>query len=166
MKKVSSFLFLLIFFYMSSAYAFISVTDLIEKAKENDLKEVAIKGEIIGDIFYKGDFVWINVSDGINAIGIWVPEKSVAELSHPGDYSHKGDFVQITGRFNRACIEHMGETDIHLDDFRVLKKGGSVLHPVDNKKLKITLTVFIIAVILLGVELFLRKRVKENESES
>ncbi|MDD5772716.1 MAG: DNA-binding protein [bacterium] len=165
MRRISLFIFLIIFFYISSAYAFISVTDLIENAKENDLKEVAIKGEVIGDIFHKGDFVWINVSDGVNAIGIWVPEKSVAELSHPGDYSHKGDFVQITGRFNRACIEHMGETDIHLDNFCVLKKGESVSHPVDNIKLKTTIGVFLLAVILLGVELFLRKRAKENESE-
>lgn len=166
MQRISLFIFLVIFFYVSNAHAFISVTDLIEKAKENDLKEVAIKGEVIGDIFYKGDFVWINVSDGVNAIGIWVSRKTAEILSHPGDYDHKGDFVQVTGKFNRACIGHMGETDIHLDNLRVLKKGEMVPHPVDYKKLNITLIVFFTAVILLGIELFLRKKVKENESES
>lgn len=165
MKKISLFLFLIIFFWISRANAFISVTDLIEKAKENDLKEVAVKGEVIGDIFYKSDFVWINVSDGINAIGVWMPEKLIEGLSHPGDYNYKGDFIQITGRFNRACPEHMGETDIHLEDLYVLKRGERVLHPVDNKKLKTTLVIFLLTVILLGIELFLRKKVKENESE-
>ncbi len=147
------------------AYPLISVTDLIENAKENDLKEVTIEGEIIGDVFYKGDFVWINVSDGINAIGVWIPKELAKGLSHPGDYNHKGDFVQITGNFNRACSEHLGETDIHFNNFVVSKKGESVSHPVDMKKLKITACIFLAAIILFGVELFLRKKAGENESE-
>lgn len=145
--------------------ASISTTGLIENAKENDLKEVVIEGEIIGDVFYKGDFVWINVSDGDNAIGVWMPEKLAKDLSLPGDYNHDGDFVQITGNFNRACAEHMGETDIHSNNLIVLKKGETVLHPVDMKMLKIAAGISLFAIILFGVELFLRKRSKENEPE-
>ncbi|MFH1288320.1 MAG: DNA-binding protein [bacterium] len=165
MKKIYFSLILISFFYLPNVYASISITNLIENARENDLKEVVIEGEIIGDIFYKGDFVWINVFDGSCAIGVWAPKKMAEGLSHPGDYNHKGDFVQITGNFNRACAEHRGETDIHLNSFIVLKKGESVLHPVDMKKLKITAGIFFLVTILFGVELFLRKRSKKNESE-
>lgn len=143
----------------------ISITSLIENAKENDLKEVIVEGEVIGDIFYKGDFVWINVSDGANAIGVWMPKKLVETLSPPGDYNHDGDFVQITGNFNRACTEHMGEVDIHLNNLVILKSGEKVSHPVDMKKLKIAAGISLFAAILFGIELFLKKRAKKNESE-
>lgn len=170
MKKLinllSAILLLIIFFNISSASASISITGLIEKAKENDLKEVVIEGEIIGDIFYRGDFIWINVSDGNNAIGVWMPEKSAENLSHPGDYSHKGDFVQITGNFNRVCAEHIGETDIHSNNLIVLKKGENVGHQVDMQRLKITAGIFSVVIILFGIKLFLRKRAKKNGQES
>ncbi|MEW6088768.1 MAG: DNA-binding protein [bacterium] len=165
MKKVSFWFFLIIFSYISGAYAFISVTELIENAREHDFKEVCVKGETIGDIFYKKEFAWINVSDGSNAIGVWMPAELAKNMSHPGDYNHAGDFIQITGRFHRACPEHMGEVDIHLDALNVLKKGSNISRPVDKKRLKITSGVFIFAVILFGIEIFLRKKEKENEPE-
>lgn len=153
LKKIIFWTLLALFFFPSFTHAFISCTELIENAKDNDLKVISLKGEVIGDIFYKSDFAWINVSDGINAIGVWVPKKSTEKFSHPGDYTHRGDFIQIRGKFHRTCSEHTGEIDIHAEEIIILKKGEFIRHSVGSLKIYTAVLVFFFAMILFVWEI-------------
>jgi len=157
---------ILIFFTPSIARAFVSSTELIEKSKQYDLKEVSIQGEIIGDIFIKKDFCWINISDGINAIGIWIPKKMTEQFSHTGDYTHRGDIIQITGRFHRTCSEHIGEIDIHAEDIVFLKKGENISHPVNRARAITALILFFFALVFFVLEMYLERNIKKNGLES
>ncbi len=128
----------------------VSVTsdDLINNAKDYDKKEVVYSGEVIGDIMKRGENTWINVSDGTNAIGIWITTEEAKEIKYAGKYSFTGDTVKVTGMFNRACPEHGGDLDIHASKIEVVKQGH-----VDIKK--INYNFIIISVILLIVALIL-----------
>lgn len=103
---------------------------IIEEAKELDGKVIVYEGEVIGDIMARGDHVWVNVSDGANAVGIWMSAEQAKALSIPGRYKMRGDMVRITGQFNRACAEHGGDYDIHASAVIKLAAGFPINHPL------------------------------------
>ena len=125
-------LLLLLLLLPSSAKAAaqaVTSTELIEGALALNGKAITYRGEVIGDILYRGDRAWINVSDGANAIGCYIPASEADKIDRVGRYRIVGDTVELTGIFHRDCPEHGGDLDIHADTIIVLKKG----HEVEDK---------------------------------
>jgi len=122
----------------------ISSTELINNAKQYDGKIVIYEGEVIGDIMKRGDFAWMNVNDGQNAIGIWVNASLVKDIAHTGSYKSLGDRVEVTGIFNRACIEHGGDLDIHSQAIRKTASGRQVQERLNPGKRNLV-------IVLLGI---------------
>ena len=108
----------------------VTSTDLIEQAAALDQQSVTFSGEVIGDIMRRGDYGWINVSDGSNAIGIWVKMTDQVAALTPGRYGEIGDEVSVTGVYHRACREHGGDLDIHAETLTLVQKGHAVTQPV------------------------------------
>lgn len=107
----------------------VTSTQLIENAKELDGSTVTYGGEVVGDILYRGDYAWINVSDGSNSIGIYIPASEADKITYAGRYGVVGDTVSLTGIFHRACTEHGGDMDIHADAITISQQG----YTVENK---------------------------------
>lgn len=126
----------------------ISSNELISNARQYNGKTVRYEGEAIGDIMKRGDYVWININDGQNAIGIWADGALVKDIAYTGGYKYKGDRVEVIGIFHRACVEHGGDLDIHAQNIRKLSSGEVISDNLNLKKIKII-------VILLGMLLFL-----------
>ena len=112
----------------------ISSAELINNAKQYDGKAVTYKGEVIGDIMMRGGFAWINVNDGVNAIGIWSNEDLVKDIVYTGNYKSRGDTVEVKGIFHRACLEHGGDLDIHIDGLRKTNSGMVIRERLDIAK--------------------------------
>lgn len=125
----------------------VSSTELIENAKLYDGKDVVFQGEVIGDVMKRGDFSWVNINDGQNAIGVFFENSISCGITFTGDYDHRGDIVKVRGVFHRACLEHGGDMDIHAAGIVKLKDGNRVIHKVDRKKLQTILWLSIILVI-------------------
>lgn len=126
-----------------------SSTQIIDDARLLDGKIIVYQGEIIGDIMRRDDHVWINVSDGSNAIGIWLTEEQAKDISVAGRYDARGDIVRITGQFNRTCPEHGGDYDIHPLTVTILENGYTIVHPVKPWLVLISVGLLIGAVIVL-----------------
>jgi hypothetical protein len=122
----------------------ISSNELIYNATQHDGETVTYEGEVIGDIMKRGDRAWINVHDGQTAIGVWIHASLVKDIVHTGSYESKGDRVEITGVFHRACIEHGGDMDIHAQAVRKIAPGRQVIEELDRNKRDI-------AIMLLGI---------------
>lgn len=135
----------------------IKSSDLIDNAYEFDGKTIIYSGEVIGDIMKRGDYAWINVSDGDNAIGIWVPYSETEKIQYAGSYGFKGDTISVTGTFNRACAEHGGDFDIHSENIDILQKGVTVPRTVDKWKIYAAVLTLSAGAVLLVV--MLRKRI-------
>ena len=133
----------------------ISSTELINKASQYDGKSVVYAGEVIGDVMARGDFVWVNINDGDNAIGIWLSKELAGEIRFAGSYHAKGDRVEITGAFHRACLQHGGDLDIHAQHIRKISPGRSVGEELDTGKRNLT---FILLGVLSLVLIFVRRR--------
>ena len=138
----------------------LSSTELVNKAREYDGKSVVYAGEVVGDVMARGDFVWANVNDGENAIGIWLNKELTGEIRLAGSYHAKGDRLEITGIFHRDCIQHGGDVDIHAQNIRKISSGRSVREELDTGKRNFT---FILLGVLSLVLIFVRRR-KSKES--
>ena len=146
----------LVFFCETACYAQpLFSAELINKAREYDGKSVVYVGEVVGDIMARGDFVWANVNDGENAIGIWLNKELAGEIQFAGSYHAKGDRVEITGVFHQGCIQHGGDMDIHAQNIRKIDPGRSVREESDTGKRNFT---FILLGVLSLVLIFVRQR--------
>lgn len=137
----------------------VNSNDLIDNAKDYDGLEVIYSGEVIGDIMRRGDHTWINVSDGNNAVGIWVSNRDMQDIDTAGRYNMHGDQVKITGIFNRACAEHGGDFDIHANTIEVMQKGYPVSHPINYMKAAVAYVLCILSAVLIII-VFIRKKNK------
>ena len=118
------FLLFTLHFTLYTAYAQpISSTEFIKNAKFYDGKLVVYEGEVIGDVMKRGENAWINVNDGTNAVGVWIKASFIKDINYTGSYKSSGDRVEVVGVFNRSCIEHGGDLDIHAQSLRKINSG-------------------------------------------
>jgi hypothetical protein len=127
-------LFLLIPTAAFASATAVTSTDLIENALTLDGQTITYTGEVIGDLMPRGDHAWVNISDGSNAIGVWIDADMLSMISMVGRYGQIGDMLQVTGVFHRACQEHGGDMDIHADQIVILQKGHAVKGAVSGWK--------------------------------
>ena len=131
--------------------------DLINNAQDYDKKEVAYSGEVIGDIMKRGEFAWINVSDGKNAIGIWLSTEEANKIKYTGKYNYTGDTVKVIGIFNRACPEHGGDLDIHANNIEVIKQGHINIREVNYINYIIISSLLFITALILNIFVLKKK---------
>ena len=125
-KQITQIIILSTIYYLLSTATFaqpISSTELINNAKQLDGKTVVYEGEVIGDIMLRGDNAWINVNDTNNAIGIWIDRVLANDILFTGSYKSTGDWIEVSGIFNRACLQHGGDLDIHAQRLRKMSQG-------------------------------------------
>ena len=101
----------------------VTVNELIENSADYNGKSVSITGEAIGECLERGNNAWVNISDGSNAIGIWMTKEESAMITYYGDYKYTGDTLVITGIFYEGCKEHGGEPDIHCSTLIISHTG-------------------------------------------
>ena len=131
------------------AQAFSSM-ELINNAKKYDGNTVVYKGEVIGDIMERREYAWINVNDGTIAIGIWIRKELIKDIVYTGSYKAKGDLVEITGKFNRSCIEHGGDLDIHAQAITKINQGKNISYSLNTKSINFSIGLFCI-IVLVGI---------------
>ncbi len=119
-------LYTLHFTLYTAAAQSISSAELITRAKELDGQVVIYEGEVVGDVMVRGNYAWVNVHDGANAIGVWVPAELARAVGFTAGYVSKGDWIELEGVFSKACPEHGGDLDIHARQMRVLRPGRPV----------------------------------------
>jgi len=101
----------------------VSGRELIENAQSYDGKRILYEGEVIGEVMQRENGVWVNISDGQDSIGVWMPGELAGIITHKGNYKTQGDILEVAGIFNRACLVHGGDLDIHAISLRMIKPG-------------------------------------------
>jgi len=146
-KKFKLILIILFLVFSATRIAFsqsLSSGELIRNAKEYDGKLIVYSGEVIGDVMLRGDFAWVNINDGENALGAWMSAALAKEIKITGNYKSRGDRLEIMGVFHRACFEHGGDLDIHVRSLLKVTNGRMVKENLNFDKVSLSL-------ILLGV---------------
>jgi hypothetical protein len=126
----------------------LTFNELVENGKAFDKKQVKISGEAIGEALQRGSYTWINISDGTLPMGIWMRSEDADKVKVFGDYHNKGDVIEITGTFNRACSEHGGDMDIHANSVAILLEGKKIAHPLEHRRFNISIGLTVLTLIL------------------
>jgi hypothetical protein len=161
--RTSTFLFscfLVLSFFSSLVLLFaqsISSSELINNAKQYDGKLITYSGEVIGDVMLRGNFAWVNINDGDNALGVWMDASLAKEIKFTGNYKSRGDSLEISGIFHRACLEHGGDLDIHAQGLRKLASGRMVNQRLNLGKRNLSLVLLGALLIIWILTLFRKK---------
>lgn len=113
----------------------VELNQLVENAEAMDGQTVTVTGEAIGEAMERGTHAWVNINDGTNAMGIWMPLDDARRIKIFGDYKHIGDQLQVTGVFNQSCAQHGGDVDIHSDSITVVTAGYATAETVPALKI-------------------------------
>ncbi|MCB2295516.1 hypothetical protein LGK95_18705 [Clostridium algoriphilum] len=119
-------------------------SQLIENSKKIDNSKITLKGEAIGECMNRGEYSWVNISDGSTAMGIWIKSKQVQSIKTFGKYGYKGDIVKINGTFNRECKEHGGDMDIHASTVEIIDAGCRVKVSISGNKKCVALVLVLV----------------------
>jgi len=159
--KIKVLLAVIIFLFPVSCFLFpvyaapTSSKELIDDAKTFDGRIVTYKGEAVTAILKRGEYSWINLNDGENAIGIWCKSSLLDQVKYLGDYKHKGDIVEVEGVFHRACPQHKGELDIHAEKIRILRQGFAIKEDIDKRKMHAATALLVITLFAI---MFLKRK--------
>lgn len=123
-------------------------TDLIQGASSWDGKYIEYSGEVIGDIMMRENHAWVHILDKDNTVSCYVPAKDAKKIDKLGKYGVVGDSAKVTGIFNRACKEHGGDLDIHVETFKITSAGY-------EKEMAISMPMFMVALGALAVSIIL-----------
>lgn len=145
----------------------VASTTLVEEPKRWDGRVVVFVGEAIGDRMVRGKMAWLHLNDDVYqslnveegaALGgynsgqaIWVSSELAAKVRYFGDYRHEGDIVRVEGEFNRACVEHGGDMDIHASSLEVVRQGHAIRHRLEGKRIFSGILLWVAAGVLLGL---------------
>ena len=136
---------------------------LINNMEKLDQSNVIYKGEVIGDIMRRGDSVWFNVQDELDVVGVWAPLEVASVLTQAGDYQHKGDIIEVEGKFFRADPQLKGEFCIRAKKINIIKPGYEIFRVLKPIKEDIALTLSLVALVLTSTALyFIKKRQKKK----
>ena len=117
----------------------ISISDLINHAAPYDGIVLVYEAELVGDMMVRGNFSWLNLNDGINAIGIWANNSLIKDIKYTGSFKSRGDWVEVSGVFHRACSEHGGDLDIHAQALRKVTAGKLIVERLNTGKVNLAL---------------------------
>lgn len=148
------------FVISASAAETIGINDLVNNAETNEKQTVTVEGEAIGEVLERGDYAWVNINDGTNAIGVWMTEDDAKTIETFGDYKHIGDTLKITGIFSRNCNEHGGDVDIHCTSLEIVKNGYTVKNEISNTKVMTAAGLLFAALVIVYIYFKGLKRVK------
>ncbi|MDD5129992.1 MAG: DNA-binding protein [Candidatus Omnitrophica bacterium] len=158
MKKFFGLIAIILFLSLINFQAIVfaqslSSRELISNAKQYDGKLITYSGEVVGEVMSRGEFSWVTINDGENALGVWVKSVLAKEIKFAGNYKERGDNLEITGIFNRACANHGGDLDIHAQSLRKVSDGGVIQEKLNFDKVRLGLilsgALFLIWILIL-----------------
>ncbi len=158
MKKFFGLIAIILFLSLINFQAIVfaqslSSRELISNAKQYDGKLITYSGEVVGEVMSRGEFSWVTINDGENALGVWVKSVLAKEIKFAGNYKERGDNLEITGIFNRACANHGGDLDIHAQSLRKVSDGRVIKEKLNFNKVRLGLilsgALFLIWILIL-----------------
>lgn len=132
--------------------------ELIVNASVYDGQIVEYSGEVVGVPMKRGDMAWVNIHDGVNAIGVLCDSNLLEGITYYGNYHHTGDTVQVTGVFHKADEECGGDLDIRCTQLTVLEQGRITEHPLSIPQIGFSSLAILFLLLLVRHEMGVKKK--------
>jgi len=163
-KSALIILFFVVLVYPRESFAQgLSSNELLKNTKQYDGKLITYSGEVIGDVMLRkaskasAPNAWVNINDGENALGVWMDASFAKIINYAGSYKTRGDHLEVTGIFHRACLEHGGDLDIHAQAVRKLTNGSMVQEAANSGKINLSFVLLGVLLMIWILSLFRKK---------
>lgn len=123
----------------------VELNELVNNSSLYDGETLRIRGEVLLEALERKDYVWVNINDGTNAMGVVMPYEAVSKISQYGNYKQKGDIIEIEGVFHRSCTAHGGDMDLHFVKMLSVTKGEPIKHEIGYQRFVIGILAIIAA---------------------
>jgi len=129
-----------------------SSIELVNESVYYDGRSVVYRGEVVGPVMVRGEYGWVNAYDGGYAVGVWCAKEECGKIRSYGNYNHKGDIIEVSGVFHKACPQHGGDLDIHASSLEISEEVHLIHPAVAERKKQTTVVLGLLALIAISTE--------------
>ena len=106
-----------------------AIGDLASADMYYDGLTVQVTGEAVGEaikVTGDSDHRWVTLSDPKSGSSIvtYMREADAEQIDMYGSYGKTGSTVKVQGTFHLVCLDHKGESDLHVTNMRVVAPGS------------------------------------------
>ncbi|BBJ27821.1 DNA-binding protein [Athalassotoga saccharophila] len=132
MKDLAFFVFMI--FFVSVIFAMPTISDMINNPSTYDGKFLTVQGQAVGSIMRRGDYAWVNMTDGSQTLGFWMPYSLATQIKYTASYNFKGDLLTVEGTFVAMSLKHDGDMEFDVSKIVKIVPGGRIAHKIDLDK--------------------------------
>ncbi len=126
----------------------VTLNQLIEESGKYDGEAVIVNGEALVEIMERGNDAWVNINDGTNAMGIFMPLEEAKKIKLFGEYHTLGDKIEIEAVFNRSCKIHGGDMELHFIKYKNITPGQDRVTQINKQNLALAIGLTIITILM------------------
>jgi hypothetical protein len=140
-------------FSTSVVFALPTISDMINNPNMYNGKFLTVQGQAVGSIMRRGDYAWVNMTDGAQSLGFWMPYALAKEIKYTTSYDFKGDLLTVEGTFVAMSLKHDGDMEFDVSKIVKIVPGGKVFHEINFDRV-----IFLIVISAVAFVLWILKR--------
>ncbi len=146
-------LFTFIMLFASITFALPTISDMINNPDIYNGKFLTVQGQAVGSVMKRGNYAWVNMTDGSQTLGFWMPYSLAKEIKYTASYDFKGDLLTVEGTFVAMSLEHDGDMEFDVSKIVKIIPGGKISHEINSGRV-----IFLIVIASLAFVLWILKR--------
>ncbi len=144
----------LMIFFVSVIFAMPTISDMIDNPSIYNGKFLTVQGRAVGSIMRRGDYAWVNMTDGAQTLGFWMPYSLAKEIKYTASYNFEGDLLTVEGTFVAMSLKHDGDMEFDVSKIIEIVPGGRVVHKIDLNEI-----IALIVLSFIAFSLWILKRI-------
>lgn len=122
-----------------------TISQLIENPSVYNGKFLTVQGQAVGSVMRRGNYAWVNMTDGSQTLGFWMPYSIAKEIKFTTSYNFKGDILTVEGTFVAMSLKHDGDMEFDVAKMVKIVPGGKIHHQINMEKVVILILLSSIA---------------------
>jgi hypothetical protein len=111
-------------------------------------KFLTVQGQTVDSVMRRGDYAWVNMTDGTQTLGFWMPYSLAKEIKYTASYDFRGDLLTVEGTFVAMSLKHDGDMEFDVSKIVKIIPGEKIIHTIDFDRIIFLIVIFVIAFVL------------------
>ncbi|MGC8682967.1 MAG: DNA-binding protein [Athalassotoga sp.] len=135
-------------FFVSVIFAMPTISDMINNPSAYDGKFLTVQGQAVGSVMRRGDYAWVNMTDGTQTLGFWMPYSLARQIKYTASYDFKGDLLTVEGTFVAMSLKHDGDMEFDVSKIVKIIPGEKIVHTIDFDRIIFLIVISAIVFVL------------------
>ncbi len=135
-------------FFVSVIFAMPTISDMISNPGIYNGKFLTVQGQAVGSVMRRGDYAWVNMTDGTQTLGFWMTYSLARQIKYTASYDFKGDLLTVEGTFVAMSLKHDGDMEFDVSKIVKIIPGEKIVHTIDFDRIIFLIVISVIALFL------------------